>query len=85
MCYSDGGAVMDIMKLVESVLTYILTGGMAIAIAYFARLSRRLTILEEHDKEQIKAVDRIQSLSDKLTKIDVKLDLLLEGKIGIGK
>ena len=76
---------MDIMKLVESVLTYILTGGMAIAIAYFARLSRRLTILEEHDKEQIKAVDRIQSLSDKLTKIDVKLDLLLEGKIGIGK
>lgn len=72
---------MDIRQLVQSILTYICTGGMAIAVGFFASLSKRITILEEHDKEQIKAVDKVGTLSEKLTRIDTKLDLLLEGKI----
>jgi hypothetical protein len=51
------------------------------AVAYFFHLSKRVTILEEHDKDQIEAVKKVDSLSDKLTRIDTKLDLLLEGKI----
>lgn len=76
---------MDFMALVQSILTYLCTGGLALAVGYFARLSKRLTILEEHDKDQIKMVDKVANLSEKLTRIDTKLDLILDGKIGGGK
>ena len=72
---------MDIMQILQTVLTYFLTAGFMAAVGYFAHLSKRITILEEHDKEQIKAVEKVDSLSEKLTRIDTKLDLLLEGKI----
>lgn len=72
---------MDIKQLIQSILTYICTGGLVAAIGYFSKTSKRITILEEHDKEQVKAVDKIGSLTEKLTRIDTKLDLLLEGKI----
>jgi len=72
---------MNVMKIIESVLTYFLTAGFVGTVTYFFRLSKRITILEEHDKDQIKAVDRISELSNALAKIDTKLDLLLEGKI----
>lgn len=72
---------MNVMKIIESVLTYFLTAGFVATVTYFFKLSKRVTILEEHDKEQIKAVDRISELSSALVKIDTKLDLLLEGKI----
>ena len=72
---------MNIMKIVESVLTYFLTAGFVATVSYFFRISKRLTILEEHDKEQIKAVDKISNLTEKLTRIDTKLDLLLDGKL----
>ena len=72
---------MNIMQILQTVLTYFLTAGFMAAVGYFAHLSKRITILEEHDKEQIKAVEKVDSLSEKLTRIDTKLDLLLEGKI----
>jgi hypothetical protein len=72
---------MNIMKIVESVLTYFLTAGFVATVTYFFRISKRITILEEHDKEQIKAVDKISDLTEKLTRIDTKLDLLLDGKL----
>ena len=72
---------MNIMQILQSVLTYFLTAGFMATVGYFAHLSKRVTILEEHDKEQIKAVEKVDSLSEKLTRIDTKLDLLLEGKI----
>ena len=72
---------MDIMQILQTVLTYFLTAGFMAAVGYFAHLSKRITILEEHDKEQMKAVEKVETLSDKLTRIDTKLDLLLEGKI----
>ena len=72
---------MNIMQILQSVLTYFLTAGFMATVGYIAHLSKRVTILEEHDKEQIKAVEKVDSLSEKLTRIDTKLDLLLEGKI----
>jgi len=72
---------MNVMKIVESVLTYFLTVGFVATVTYFFRISKRVTILEEHDKEQIKAVDKIGSLTEQLTRIDTKLDLLLDGKL----
>ena len=75
---------MDVQNIIQSILTYFLTAGFVAAVGYFARTSKRITILEEHDKEQVKAVDKVQVLSDKLTRIDAKLDLLLDGKIKKG-
>lgn len=72
---------MNIMQILQTVLTYFLTAGFMAAVGYFAHISKRITILEEHDKEQMKAVEKIDPLSEKLTRIDTKLDLLLEGKI----
>ena len=84
---------MNVMKIVESVLTYFLTAGFVATVTYFLtagfvatvtyffHISKRVTILEEHDKEQIKAVDKISNLTEKLTRIDTKLDLLLDGKL----
>ena len=72
---------MNVMEIVQSILTYFCTAGFVSAGAYFFHLSKRVTILEEHDKDQIEAVKKVDSLSDKLTRIDTKLDLLLEGKI----
>ena len=69
------------MQILQSVLTYFLTAGFMAAVGYFAHLSKRITILEEHDKEQMKAVEKVDTLSEKLTRIDTKLDLLLEGRI----
>ena len=72
---------MDILEVVQQILTYFCTAGFLSAVAYFFHLSKRVTILEEHDKDQIEAVKKVDTLSDKLTRIDTKLDLLLEGKI----
>jgi hypothetical protein len=72
---------MNILEVVQQILTYFCTAGFVSAVAYFFHLSKRVTILEEHDKDQIEAVKKVDSLSDKLTRIDTKLDLLLEGKI----
>ena len=72
---------MNVMEIVQSILTYFCTAGFVSAVAYFFHLSNRVTSLEEHDKDQIEAVKKVDSLSDKLTRIDTKLDLLLEGKI----
>ena len=72
---------MNVMEIVQSILTYFCTSVFVSAVAYFFHLSKRVTILEEHDKDQIEAVKKVDSLSDKLTRIDTKLDLLLEGKI----
>ena len=72
---------MDILEVLQQILTYFCTAGFVSAVGYFFHMSKRVTILEEHDKDQIEAVKKVDSLSDKLTRIDTKLDLLLEGKI----
>ena len=46
---------MNVMEIVQSILTYFCTAGFVSAVAYFFHLSKRVTILEEHDKDQIEA------------------------------
>lgn len=68
-------------EIIKDILTYCLTVGFAGVVGYFFRISKRLTVLEEHDKDQIKAVDKIGELANSLARIDTKLDFILEGKI----
>lgn len=76
---------MDVSEIIQSILTYFLTAGFVSTIAYFFHLSKRVTILEEHDKVVRNTIEKIDglvsSLTDKLARIDTKLDLILEGKI----
>lgn len=76
---------MDVSEIIQSILTYFLTAGFVSTIAYFFHLSKRVTILEEHDKVIRSTIEKIDglvsSLTDKLARIDTKLDLILEGKI----
>ena len=76
---------MDVSEIIQSILTYFLTAGFVSTIAYFFHLSKRVTILEEHDKvvhDTIEKIDGlVSSMTDKLARIDTKLDLILEGKI----
>jgi hypothetical protein len=38
-------------------------------------------VLEEHDKEHLKTAAKIDTISERVIKMDVKLDLLLKGKL----
>lgn len=78
--------------LIQSILTYICTGGVVGAIGYFAHISKRITILEEKDKMQdaelgnlakndTETAKQLQKLNDGMTVISTKLDLLLQGKL----
>lgn len=78
--------------VLQSIVTWLLTGFAASCFAWASKTSKRLTILEEHDKAQQHSIDRQTEVSEKLNrKLDdivanqvamtTKLDLLLEGRI----
>lgn len=73
-----------IMDIVQSILTYICTGGLACLIGFLFRESKRITVLEEHDKEHLKTAEKINTISERVIQMDVKLDLLLKGKLKDG-
>lgn len=70
-----------IMDIVQSILTYICTGGLACLIGFLIRETKRITVLEEHDKEHLKTAEKIDNISERVIQMDVKLDLLLKGKL----
>lgn len=70
-----------IMDIVQSILTYICTGGLACLIGFLIRETKRITVLEEHDKEHLKTAAKIDNISERVIQMDVKLDLLLKGKL----
>ena len=76
---------MNGLAIIQQVLTYFLTAGFASAVAYTARLSKRVTILEERmivcqntiDKAntiQDKLVDVLDDIKDRLVRIETKLE-----------
>lgn len=73
-----------IMDIVQSILTYICTGGIACLIGFLIRETKRITVLEEHDKEHLKTAEKIDTISERVIQMDVKLDLLLKGKLKNG-
>ena len=72
------------MDIVQSILTYICTGGLACLIGFLIRETKRITVLEEHDKEHLKTAEIIDTISERVIQMDVKLDLLLKGKLKNG-
>lgn len=73
-----------IMDIVQSILTYICTGGLACLVGFLIRETKRITVLEEHDKEHLKTAEKIDNISERVIQMDVKLDLLLKGKLKNG-
>ena len=73
-----------IMDIVQSILTYICTGGLACILGYLIRETKRITVLEEHDKEHLKTAEKIDTISERVIQMDDKLDLLLKGKLKNG-
>ena len=47
-----------IMDIVQSILTYICTGGLACLVGFLIRETKRITVLEEHDKEHLKTAEK---------------------------
>lgn len=68
-------------EIVKSILIYICTGGIAGVAGYLVKMTKRLAVLEEHDRIHGEGIKRIDSMSEKIVRMDVKLDLLLKGKI----
>lgn len=73
-----------IMDMIQSILTYICTGGLACLVGFLIRETKRITVLEEHDKEHLKTAEKIDTISERVIQMDVKLDLLLKGKLKNG-
>lgn len=84
---------MNLAIIVQSILTYLCTGGFVAACGYAAALSKRVTILEQRvdfiDKcytqtsestaEQIKEIlNVVTAISTRLTKLETKLEVKLE-------
>lgn len=76
---------MDILQMVQSILTYFCTAGFVAACRYAIVLSKRVTILEQqmefNDKNfnqvttQIeKILDVVTEISTRLTKLETKLE-----------
>ena len=76
---------MDILQIVQSILTYFCTAGFVTAAAAAAAISKRVTILEQKvefsDKcyaqtsEQIeKILNGVTEISTRLTKLETKLE-----------
>lgn len=76
---------MNGLAIIQQVLTYFLTAGFASVIAYAARLSKRVTILEERmivcqntiDKAntiQDKLINVLDDIKDRLVRIETKLE-----------
>ena len=74
-----------IMDIVQSILTYICTGGLACLVGFLIRETKRITVLEEHDKMHTQNMERITDLTEKVVRMDVKLDLILDGRIKGGE
>lgn len=71
--------------IIKSILIYLCTGGVAGIAGYMVRLSKRLAVLEDHDKTHSQNMERITDLTEKVVRMDVKLDLILDGRIKGGE
>ena len=87
---------MNWYTVLQSIITWTLTGFAASCFAWAAKTSKRITKLEEHEHELRQDIAELKSTDAKsLTKLDevinnqvkmsTKLDLLLDGKITLKK
>lgn len=76
---------MNWYAILQSIVTWCLTAGFVTAIGYFAKTSKRITKLEEHDAVQSQSLSKLDDIIKNQVEMSTKLDLLLSGKLQIGR
>lgn len=74
---------MNWYNVLQSIVTWLLTGFAASCFAWAAKTSKRITILEEHDKVQSASLDKLDDIIKNQEAMSTKLDLLLGGQLNI--
>lgn len=72
---------MNWYSILQSIVTWLLTSFALSCIIWAAKTSRRITVLEEHDKVQTENLSKLDEVLKNQEKLATKMDLLLEGKI----
>lgn len=72
---------MNWYSALQSIVTWLLTSFALSCVVWAAKTSKRITVLEEHDKVQIESISKLDEVLKNQEKLSTKMDLLLEGKI----
>jgi uncharacterized coiled-coil protein SlyX len=72
---------MNWYSVLQSIVTWLLTSFALSCVVWAAKTSKRITVLEEHDKVQIESISKLDEVLKNQEKLSTKMDLLLEGKI----
>lgn len=72
---------MNWYSILQSIVTWLLTTFAFSCAVWAAKTSKRITVLEEHDKVQIESISKLDEVLKNQEKLSTKMDLLLEGKI----
>jgi hypothetical protein len=72
---------MNWYSVLESIVTWLLTTFALACVVWAAKTSKRITVLEEHDKVQIAGISKLDEVLKNQEQLSTKMDLLLEGKI----
>lgn len=72
---------MNWYSVLQSIITWLLTTFALSCVVWAAKTSKRITVLEEHDKVQIESISKLDEVLQNQEKLSTKMDLLLEGKI----
>lgn len=72
---------MNWYNVLQSIVTWLLTTFALSCVVWAARTSRRITVLEEHDKVHIAGISKLDEVLKNQEQLSTKMDLLLEGKI----
>lgn len=72
---------MNWYSVLQSIVTWLLTTFALSCVVWAAKTSKRITVLEEHDKVQIESISKLDEVLKNQEKLSTKMDLLLEGKI----
>lgn len=87
---------MNWYSILQSIITWGLTTFAVACATWSAKISKRITILEEHDKSQQLILETLQTsgiatsakldnIQTSITTLATKLDLILEGRVVIGQ
>lgn len=72
---------MNWYSVLQSIVIWLLTTFALSCAVWAAKTSKRITVLEEHDKVQIESISKLDEVLKNQEKLSTKMDLLLEGKI----
>ena len=76
---------MNWYSVLQSIITWLLTSFALSCVIWAAKTSKRITVLEEHDKVQAESLSKLDEVLKNQEQLSTKMDLLLEGKIRLKK